>query len=99
MKPIAPCEYPETGVYHPRMKGRISDSAAGLPKAGGSAGTVGVLVMRSYVLAGNAGHYDGVIAALEARGGQAGPAVAAPGAAAAAAVGGRTVIASWASSP
>ena len=68
VKPIAPCEYPETGVYHPRMKGRISDSAAGLPKAGGSAGTVGVLVMRSYVLAGNAGHYDGVIAALEARG-------------------------------
>ena len=30
--------------------------------------TVGLLVMRSYVLAGNAGHYDGVIAAIEARG-------------------------------
>ena len=29
---------------------------------------VGVLGMRSYMLAGNAAHYDGVIAALEARG-------------------------------
>ena len=34
----------------------------------GTAGTVGLLVMRSYMLAGNCGHYDGVIAALEARG-------------------------------
>ncbi len=31
-------------------------------------GTVGLLVMRSYVLAGNTGHYDGVIAEFEARG-------------------------------
>ena len=31
-------------------------------------GVVGLLIMRSYVLAGNAAHYDGVIAALEARG-------------------------------
>ena len=68
VKPLAPCEYPETGVYHPRMKGRISDSTAGLPRTGGKSGTVGVLIMRSYVLAGNAGHYDGVIAALEAQG-------------------------------
>jgi magnesium chelatase subunit H len=29
---------------------------------------VGLLLMRSYLLAGNAAHYDGVIAALEARG-------------------------------
>ncbi|MFX7705220.1 cobaltochelatase subunit CobN, partial [Acinetobacter baumannii] len=27
-----------------------------------------VLLLRSYLLAGNAGHYDGVIAALEAKG-------------------------------
>ena len=32
------------------------------------AGTVGVLVMRSYVLAGDTAHYDGVIGALEAKG-------------------------------
>ncbi|MFW6300297.1 MAG: magnesium chelatase subunit H, partial [Oceanicaulis sp.] len=65
----APIEYPEEGVYHPAMKDRISDRAAALPaarKAG--AGTVGVLVMRSYVLAGDTGHYDGVIRALEAQG-------------------------------
>ena len=37
------------------------------PKAAGS-GTVGLLVMRSYVLAGNSAHYDGVIRALQARG-------------------------------
>ena len=31
-------------------------------------GTVGLLLLRSYVLAGNAAHYDGVIDALEAKG-------------------------------
>ena len=31
-------------------------------------GTVGLLLMRSYVLAGNADHYNGVITAIEARG-------------------------------
>jgi magnesium chelatase subunit H len=34
----------------------------------GKRGTVGLLLLRSYLLAGNAGHYDGVITALEARG-------------------------------
>jgi magnesium chelatase subunit H len=63
----APVAYPEVGVYHPRAKGRISERADMLPAAG-SRGTVGVLGLRSYMLAGNARHYDGVIAALEARG-------------------------------
>jgi len=67
VKPEAPVEYPEIGVYHPRMSGRLSESAEPLPAADGSAGTVGLLLMRSYLLAGNTGHYDGVIAALEAR--------------------------------
>jgi magnesium chelatase subunit H len=31
-------------------------------------GTVGILLLRSYLLSGNAGHYDGVIAALESKG-------------------------------
>lgn len=62
-----PTDHPEIGVYHPRLKGRIADSADKLPRAG-TRGTVGLLVMRSYVLAGNSAHYDGVIAALEARG-------------------------------
>jgi magnesium chelatase subunit H len=63
----APVEYPETGLYHPRLKGRIGENLAALPRDG-IRGTVGLLMLRSYVLAGNARHYDGVIEALEARG-------------------------------
>ncbi|MFM8990915.1 MAG: cobaltochelatase subunit CobN, partial [Alphaproteobacteria bacterium] len=69
VKAAPPAEYPDIGVYHPKMAGRISDQADRLPAGPASAaGTVGVLVMRSYLLAGNAAHYDGAIAALEARG-------------------------------
>jgi len=65
-----PVSYPDVGVYHPRLASRISEDAAYLPGAGSGErrGTVGLLVMRSYVLAGDTAHYDGVIAALEARG-------------------------------
>jgi magnesium chelatase subunit H len=64
-----PIEFPEVGVYHPSIKGRISATADKLPKPRvDGAGTVGLLVMRSYLLAGNAEHYDGMISALEARG-------------------------------
>ncbi len=75
----APVDYPEVGVYHPRMKGRLAEEAAQLPRPAGAAakGTVGVLLLRSYLLSGNAGHYDGVIAALEARGLRVVPAFAA----------------------
>ncbi|MCS6932915.1 MAG: magnesium chelatase subunit H [Acetobacteraceae bacterium] len=66
-KAAPPVEYPDVGLYHPRLPGRIAERAELLP-AEGSSGRVGLLVMRSYVLAGNTGHYDGVIAALEARG-------------------------------
>ncbi len=69
----APVEYPDVGLYHPRMKGAgvhkgMSDRQERVPAIAGSKGTVGLLLMRSYLLAGNARHYDGVIAALEARG-------------------------------
>jgi len=66
----APQEYPETGVYHPRMPGRLSAEASALPglASGTQQGTVGVLVLRSYLLSNNSAHYDGAIAALEARG-------------------------------
>ncbi|NEU11052.1 magnesium chelatase subunit H [Methylobacterium sp. BTF04] len=67
LKAAAPAVYPEIGVYHPRLPGRMSEEAGGLP-ADGTRGTVGVLGLRSYMLAGNSAHYDGVIAALEARG-------------------------------
>jgi magnesium chelatase subunit H len=69
LKPSAPIEYPENGVYHPRLAGRVSDSADKLPGVSGSArGVVGLLLMRSYILADNTAHYDAVIGALEARG-------------------------------
>ena len=69
VKAEPPTEYPDVGVYHPAMAGRIAESADRLPAGPSDAcGTVGVLVMRSYLLAGNAAHYDGAIAALEARG-------------------------------
>ena len=69
LKSPPPADYPEVGVYHPRMPGRIAESLEKLPApAGGGNATVGLLVMRSYVIADNAGHYDGMIAALEARG-------------------------------
>ncbi|MGE0311924.1 MAG: magnesium chelatase subunit H [Lautropia sp.] len=64
-----PVEYPEIGVYHPELRERMRADVAGYPRAGGrDAPTVGLLLMRSYLLAGNTEHYDGVIAAFEARG-------------------------------
>jgi len=70
-RPADPVEYPELGVYHPRMPGRLAESVdqlPSLPDGTTHTATVGVLLLRSYLLAGNSGHYDGVIAALEARG-------------------------------
>ena len=74
-----PVDYPEVGVYHPRLKGRIGSDAAALPKVvsdGKAQGRVGLLLLRSYLLAGNSAHYDGVIAALEVQGLQVVPAFA-----------------------
>ena len=68
MKAAPPREYPEVGVYHPRMPGRMSARLSDLPTKRGTRGTVGLLMLRSYVLAKDAAHYDGVIAALEAKG-------------------------------
>ncbi len=69
LKPALPAEYPDVGVYHPRMAGRLSASAAALPRLmGGARPSVGLLLMRSYILAGNTAHYDAVISSLEARG-------------------------------
>ena len=64
----APRNYPEVGLYHPQARDRIAESLDALPATKGAAGTVGVLVLRSYVLAEDTGHYDGVIAAMEAQG-------------------------------
>ncbi|PZO52124.1 MAG: magnesium chelatase subunit H [Alphaproteobacteria bacterium] len=63
-----PRDYPEIGLYHPRAATKIVELIESLPPSTGKTGVVGVLVLRSYVLASDAGHYDGVIDALEARG-------------------------------
>ncbi len=65
----APKSYPEVGVYHPRLPEKMSETAEGLPSPPTvRKGTIGLLLMRSYVLSGDTGHYDGVIAAFESRG-------------------------------
>jgi magnesium chelatase subunit H len=63
-----PHEYPEVGVYHPRMIGRMAERMDALPTAKGATGTVGLLMLRSYLLGRDTGHYDGAIAAMEAKG-------------------------------
>ncbi|WP_422000532.1 magnesium chelatase subunit H [Roseovarius mucosus] len=64
----APQDYPEVGLYHPDLPERITTDLARLPAPQETTGTVGLLVMRSYVLSGDHAHYDAVIRAFEARG-------------------------------
>ncbi|MEO0747454.1 MAG: magnesium chelatase subunit H [Pseudomonadota bacterium] len=68
VKAAAPLDYPDTGLYHPDLPDRITTNPADLPKVKGARGTIGVLMMRSYVLSADTAHYDAVIRALEARG-------------------------------
>jgi magnesium chelatase subunit H len=64
-----PSDYPDVGLYHPRMNARMAMRLEALPLPEGEPqGTVGLLLLRSYVLAKDTGHYDGVIRALEAQG-------------------------------
>jgi magnesium chelatase subunit H len=68
-KAALPAEYPETGLYHSALSLRMTETLGDLPAVhAASNGTVGILVLRSYVLAGDSAHYDGVIAAIEAKG-------------------------------
>jgi magnesium chelatase subunit H len=66
--------YPDEGLYHPSLSGArgtpqgITERLDELPAPADAVGTVGLLIMRSYVLAGNTAHYDAVIHALEGRG-------------------------------
>ncbi|SLN58143.1 Aerobic cobaltochelatase subunit CobN [Roseivivax jejudonensis] len=64
----APVEYPECGIYHPDLPGRIGADASALPAPEAPVATVGLLMMRSYVLSGDTAHYDAVIRAFEAEG-------------------------------
>jgi len=56
-----PKEYPDVGLYHPNSDGKIFTSIEDLPKLENPAGTIGILLMRSYVLSGDTAHYDAVI--------------------------------------
>ena len=64
----APIDYPDVGLYHPALRDRITTRLADLPRPAESRATVGLLVLRSYVLADDRAHYDAVIAAFEAQG-------------------------------
>ncbi len=62
----APVEYPDVGLWHPATG--IVTEASDLPRPANAVATVGLLMMRSYVLSGDTAHYAAVIAAFEARG-------------------------------
>jgi len=82
MRVDPPVDYPDVGLYHPAIPDRITTDIAALPRVdtvsgqqdktvqqGGTArGRIGILLMRAYILSRDTGHYDAVIAALEARG-------------------------------
>ncbi len=63
-----PVEYPELGLYHPDLPTRITTNAADLPRASDAVATVGLLLLRSYILSGDTAHYDAVIRHFEAQG-------------------------------
>ncbi|MEL6585497.1 MAG: cobaltochelatase subunit CobN [Pseudomonadota bacterium] len=63
----APITYPDVGLYHPDAPVRIVAAPSDLPKQTGDV-TIGLLLMRSYVLAADTAHYDAVIRAFEAKG-------------------------------
>ncbi|MEM1025285.1 MAG: magnesium chelatase subunit H [Myxococcota bacterium] len=77
----APRVYPDQGLYHPRMGKKKSDQITedpdALPRLPGAHGRVGLLIMRSYVLAGDCAHYDAIIESLESKGLEVVPAFAA----------------------
>jgi len=69
IKAAEPVEYPEVGLYHPDLAQdlHITTRLADLP-ATGTGPTIGLLMLRSYILAGDTAHYDHVIRTFEARG-------------------------------
>ena len=66
VKAEPPREYPNVGVYHPNLKGRISEDLTDIPEVKKPIATIGLLLMRSYVLSGDTAHYDKVIEDFEA---------------------------------
>ena len=65
---LPPVEYPDVGLYHPSLKDRMTTLVSDLPRPKQARATVGLLLMRSYVLASDTAHYDAVINAFEEKG-------------------------------
>ncbi len=63
-----PVDYPDVGLYHPDLAARITTDVATLPRPAAPVATVGLLMLRSYILASDTAHYDAVIRAFEAKG-------------------------------
>jgi magnesium chelatase subunit H len=69
VKSRAPIDYPDVGLYHPDLPGHhITTELDALPRPANPVATVGLLMLRSYILASDAAHYDAVIRAFEAKG-------------------------------
>ena len=65
----APIDYPELGLYHPDLpRNGITTDLVDLPQPENPIATVGLLMMRSYILASDTAHYDGVIRQMQAAG-------------------------------
>ena len=65
----APVDYAEVGLYHPDWPDhQITTDIADLPRPDAPVATVGLLMIRSYILSSDTAHYDAVIRSFEARG-------------------------------
>ncbi|MEL6840842.1 MAG: magnesium chelatase subunit H [Pseudomonadota bacterium] len=63
-----PIEYPDVGLYHPDLPDHhIVTDLDDLPAPDAPVATVGLLMLRSYILASDCAHYDAVIRAFEAK--------------------------------
>lgn len=63
-----PIVYPDVGLYHPDLPDlHMTTDLVDLP-ASDATTTVGILLLRSYILSGDTAHYDHVIRQFEARG-------------------------------
>ncbi len=69
VKSNAPIDYPEVGLYHPDLPGHhITTDAADIKGPVNPVATVGLLMLRSYILSSDNAHYNAVIRAFEAKG-------------------------------
>ena len=65
----APVDYPEVALFHPELPGLgITTELDALPSPDAPTATIGILMLRSYVLASDTAHYAAVIRAFEAKG-------------------------------